>query len=70
MAHNNNRPPAPGKRAAGGQTESNHDLVAHLEQLTERRIKSRQDISVVALLTAAALRTLLQQRYPRRQSTG
>jgi hypothetical protein len=45
MAGNNNNPPPASKEGPGGsRAESDHDLVAHLEQLTGRRIKSRQDI--------------------------
>ena len=42
MGENNNRAP---DRRARGRTQSNDALVAHLEQLSGRRIKSRQDIS-------------------------
>lgn len=45
MAQNNNRSPGSTERTAGSRTESDGDLVAHLERLTGRRIKSRQDIS-------------------------
>ena len=45
MSENKNRAPDPSDRIPGGRPESNGELVAHLERLTGRRIKSRQDIS-------------------------
>jgi len=53
MSENNNRAPDPSERIA--RTASNDELVAHLERLTGRRIKSRQDISdYVSELTGKA----------------
>ena len=42
MGENNSRAP---DRNARGRTQSTSELVAHLEQLSGRRIRSRQDIS-------------------------
>src|SRR5687768_4933122 len=45
MGENNNRAPDRSEKNARGRMESNDELVAHLQQLSGRRIKSRQDIS-------------------------
>lgn len=45
MVENDNRAPDQTDNIARDRTQSNDELVAHLEQLTGRRIKSRQDIS-------------------------
>ena len=45
MVENNNRAPDPSDRIAGGRADSNDELMARLERLTGRRIKSRRDIS-------------------------
>lgn len=64
MSENNNRVPDPSERIARGRTASNDELVAHLERLTGRRIKSRQDISdyVSELSVKAAERRSKSQR--------
>jgi hypothetical protein len=45
MGENNNRAPDRSEKIARGGLQRNDELVAHLEQLSGRRIKSRQDIS-------------------------
>lgn len=57
MGEKNNRASDQTDNSTQGQTRTNDDLVAHLERLTGRRIKSRQDISdYVSELTGKAKR--------------
>jgi len=45
MTNKNNRPTDQGKTGQPHRADSDRDLLAHLERLTGRPIKSRQDIS-------------------------